>query len=113
MQAQSRKTIKLSGDSLFERFVMRSIIMEAEVSLRVVNGDTINGFVTGIDAYWLQITDGEQTEQKMVRMGSIVSFTKTGRKISNLPKGKKEKLTSLTHTLRKRSQGVSDFQRGK
>lgn len=110
---QNKRTIRLQGDSLFERFVTRAILTDSEVLIQVLNGPSAKGFVTGIDGHWLQVTDGEKTEQKMIRVGAIVSFSKTGQRISNLPKGSKEKLTSMTHTLRKRCQDVLAIQGAK
>lgn len=99
------KGVRLRGDSLFESFIVRTVFSESEVNIKTASGQ-IRGFITGIDEEWLQITDPHKFVQSMVKASTIQELKRTNVKISGLQKDSREKMKSLTFTLRKRCSEV-------
>lgn len=104
---QNKKSIRLSGETLFERFVIQTILLDSEVSIRISSGSMIKGFITGIDEHWIQITDSQKFTSKMIQISSVQEFLKTNKRISGLPKDQKDKMKAMTHALRNRCREVS------
>lgn len=101
------KSVKLAGDSLFERFVIRAVLLDSEVTTRLRSGAVVKGFITGIDQQWLQVTDGHSTDSKLLQLDSIQEISRTNKRISGLPKESKSQMKSMTHALRTRCQEIS------
>lgn len=106
-RVQKMKSVKLSGDSLFERFVVRAVLLDTEVSVRLHSGTVVKGFITGIDQVWLQVTNGHNLESKLLMIDSIQEINRTEKRVSGLPKENKAKMKSMTHALRGRCQEIS------
>lgn len=101
------KSVKLVGDSLFEGFIVRTILLDSEVTTRLHNGAVTKGFITGIDQQWLQVTDSHTTESKLLQIDSIQEINRTNRRISTLPKESRSQMKSMTHAIRTRCQEIS------
>lgn len=105
--------VRLPSNTLFDNFILRSVLLDAEVSARLQTGRVTKGFITGVDGEWLQITEPKDGNSTLVHIPSIQEVTKTNTRIANLPKGSRDKMKSMTHAIRTRYQKIAREQNTK
>ena len=103
----SNKSIRIQGEGLFDNFIVRTVLLDSEVSVRLHSGTVVKGFITGIDEGWLQVTETQKSNPMMVQLSTIQELSRTGRRVANLPKDSREMVKSMTHAIKNRCRDIS------
>lgn len=100
--------IRIRGAGLFERFVVKTVLEESEISIKMESGPVVRAFIIGLDEEWLQVLETDNQLQRMLRIEGIQQIHYTTRKASNLPKSKRDHIMSMTHAIRQRSARLAE-----
>lgn len=72
-------SVALLHDSMFQRVIAKRVVRRSELIFHLLDGTTRQGWVTGLDEKYLQLTDRDLTMQ-VVQLDKIVGFAETGTK---------------------------------
>ena len=77
-------SLSLREDQVLQRVVAQKIIRGYALSFKVASGDTLLGFVTGLDEFWIQIWEIATKKLVLLHLANIVSVSETDTSIRDL-----------------------------
>ena len=96
--------IGLKNDQIMQRYLVRRIHRETEFIVKEFDGETVTGFITGLDDKCLQMSTTPQHEADEPRavliFWPIRKIGETGRRIDALEHEHKSKIRTYSHALR-------------
>lgn len=103
-------SIGLSGDQIMQRYLVRRIFRESEFRFEMVNGSVREGFVTGFDADFLQVSTADDPPRALLlRRSAVAEIGETGKRLADKPPALQERIRQYSSALRsacERSLGV-------
>lgn len=77
-------TVSLSEDEMWQSFVAIRAVRKSLLEITTVSGDVIEGFITGIDEDWIQLTSRGNYEAILINLGNISHTKDTSKTLMGL-----------------------------
>ncbi len=100
--------LSIKGDQVFQKSIARKVSREKEVQVGTIDGESFQGFISGLDEEILTLTPSRVTTEVVILRYSISWIKETGRTIDTVGLHKKdvERLRQFTHTIRQKAKAV-------
>ncbi len=101
-------SLSIQGDQVFQRSIARKVSREREVQIGTIDGETFQGFISGLDEEILTLTPSRVTTEVVILRYSIAWIKETGGTIDTIGLHKKdlERLRQYTHTIRQKAKAT-------
>lgn len=80
----TQQTVSLPDDEMWQSFVAIRVVRKSLLEFTTVNGEKVEGFITGIDDDWLQITTRHGLNAVLLHISNISKVMETGQKLMSL-----------------------------
>lgn len=104
-------SIGLPGDQIMQRYLVRRIFREAEFRFQLSDGTAREGFITGIDDEFVQVSTSDEPPRALLLRRSVIGeISETGHRLADKAPALQERIRQYSSALRnacERSLGVN------
>lgn len=94
-------SIGLPGDQIMQRYLVRRIFREAEFRFQLSDGSVREGFITGFDEDFMQVSTSDETPRALLlQRSAILEIGETGKRLADKPPMLQERIRQYSAALR-------------